>query len=123
MAALVRGASEDFMAVQTVRLARLFNRWVGPKGAKRFERGRFDIGRTKGLQDFILRDPSDPLIPGTEVRRLELTYVGEKIALVSEAEIERVTEGLRRYSERQQRAQCKQTARRDEHEQAAAAIK
>jgi hypothetical protein len=105
MAALVRGALEDFMAVQTVRLARLFNHWVGPKDAKRFERGRLDIGRTKGLQDFILRDPSDPFIPNTDIYRIRLTYFGQKIALTTEDEIARVTDGLRRLTERQQRAQ------------------
>jgi hypothetical protein len=104
MAALVRGALEGFMAVQTVRLARLFNRWVGPKDAKRLERGRFDIGWTKGTQDFILHDPSDPFIKGTDVRRIELTYIGEKIALTTEDEVARVNEGLRRWSEKQQRA-------------------
>ena len=68
------------------RIGAVFNR----KGRK----GIFDIGHAKGYRDFILTDPADPFITGTDVPRLQPMHLGAKSVGVTEDEIQRVVLAL-----------------------------
>jgi hypothetical protein len=60
------------------------------------QEGLSPVGRTKGHEDFLLRDPADPLIPGTDIARMLVTPLGVKAVGVASTEVERVQEGLQR---------------------------
>jgi hypothetical protein len=72
--------------MRVVRIGQVFNH----KGQK----GLFDISRAKGYADYILRDPANPLIPGTDVARLRLVHLGGRSVGVSDDEIQRVVLAL-----------------------------
>jgi hypothetical protein len=74
------------MALSVVRTHELWNRPGHP--------GRLRSGKTKVNEAFLLRDPSDPFVPGTNVRRATVTYLGPKIPIVTEPEIERLVREL-----------------------------
>jgi hypothetical protein len=71
------------------RISAMFNR----KGRK----GIFDIGHAKGYADFILTDPADPFITGTDVPRLQPMHLGAKSVGVTEDEIQRVVLALQHF--------------------------
>ena len=71
------------------RLSRLYNR---PRG----QDGLMGVGKTKLHEDYLLRDASDPLIPGTDVERMQVIPLGEKAVGVVSTEVERVQAGLQR---------------------------
>jgi len=71
------------------RIGAVFNR----KGRK----GIFDIGHAKGYSDFILTDPADPFITGTDVPRLQPMHLGAKSVGVTEDEIQRVVLALQHF--------------------------
>jgi hypothetical protein len=57
--------------------------------------GVFPVSRAKGYRDFVLTDPSNPCIPGTDIPRLRLTYLGPKSVGVDDEEKHRVIEALK----------------------------
>lgn len=69
--------------------------------------GRWPVGKTKVYEDLLLIDPSNPFVPGTDVRRAEVTYLGPKLPIVTEAEAERLPRELTEYyaAQRAQRDQ------------------
>jgi hypothetical protein len=71
------------------RIGALFNR----NGRK----GIFDFGHSKGYDGFILTDPADPFIPGTDILRLRPIHLGAKSVGVSEEEIQRVVLALQHF--------------------------
>jgi hypothetical protein len=79
--------------MRVVRIGQVFNRRKGEKS----EKGIFEISRSKGYADYILRDPADPLIPGTDVPRLRPIHLGGKSVGVSEDEIQRVVLALQEF--------------------------
>jgi hypothetical protein len=85
------------MALSVVRIHELWNRPGHP--------GRLRSGKTKVCEDFLLRDPSDPHVPGTNVRRAKVTYLGPKLPVVTEAEIERLVRELGAFFASIQRAE------------------
>jgi hypothetical protein len=84
--------ARDGEAMRIVRVGKLFNRKNKNKGID--EKGIFDIGRARGYRDYLLTDPADPFIPGTDVPRLRLIHLGGKSVGVSDDEINRVVAGL-----------------------------
>jgi hypothetical protein len=76
------------MTVRIIRLRSLYNipaRAAQPAcagkpavKARPFRRGIFDAGKTWVFENLILRNPDQPLIPGTNVRRLETFGLGKK---------------------------------------------
>src|SRR4051812_44985800 len=64
------------------RLPELWNREGRP--------GALGCGRTKVCADYLLRDPADPYVTGTDVKRLRVTYLGPKLPIVTEEEIDRL---------------------------------
>jgi hypothetical protein len=67
--------------------------------------GRLAVGKTKLHEDYVLRDPKDPLIPGTDVPRLNLVYLGPKTPVTTDDEVDRVIAGLQQWAARQAEAQ------------------
>jgi hypothetical protein len=65
--------------------------------------GLLGVGRTKLHEDFLLRDERDPLIPGTDVKRIRTVPLGVKAVGVTDAEVRRVVEGLERCAGRAER--------------------
>jgi hypothetical protein len=61
--------------------------------------GDLGVGKSKLFKDIVERPGAGPNIPGTDVPRLKLTKIGEKATATTEAERDRVIEGLRRWSE------------------------
>jgi hypothetical protein len=57
--------------------------------------GVFPVSRAKGYRDFVLTDPSNPCIPGTDIPRLRLTYLGPKSVGVDDEERHRLIEALK----------------------------
>ena len=57
-----------------VRIGKMFNRRDQKKGLD--QKGIFDIRRAKGYRDFILTDPANPFISGTDVPRLRPMHLG-----------------------------------------------
>ena len=57
--------------------------------------GVFPISRAKFYRDFVLTDPADPFIPGTDIPRLRLTYLGPKSVGVDDEERDRLIEALK----------------------------
>jgi hypothetical protein len=82
---------------QIFRLNRLYNRKDSEGNC---HDGVFGVGRTKFLEDYVLRDAADPLIPGTDVPRMELVPLGERAQGATDIEIKRVMEGLQRCAQR-----------------------
>ena len=77
------------------RSGKMFNRKDRRKGVD--QKGIFDIGRAKGYRDFILTDPANPFIPGTDVPRLQPVHLGGRSVGVSDDEINRVVAGLQNW--------------------------
>jgi hypothetical protein len=75
-----------------VRIGKVFNRKNTAKGID--QKGIFDIARAKGYRDFLLRDPADPNIPGTNILRLRPVHLGGKSVGISSDEIQRVVLAL-----------------------------
>jgi hypothetical protein len=110
------------MTMRVTRVCRLYNipaRAAQPARAGKpavkarpFQKGVFDAGKTWVFESLLLRDPDDPLIPGTPVRRLPTFPLGEKAEVALDDEIARVFAELQSWSEAQFEA------RRDRREQA-----
>jgi hypothetical protein len=77
-----RVGQEGWTVMRVTRIGRVFNH----KGQK----GILDISRSKGYRDYVLTDPANPNIPGTDIARLQLVHLGGKSAGVSDDEINRV---------------------------------
>jgi hypothetical protein len=73
-------------AVGVTRIGRMFNH----KG----ERGVFDVSRSKFYRDFVLSDPANPNIPGTDISRLRLVHLGGKSVAVDDDDIRRIVAAL-----------------------------
>ena len=72
------------------RIGKMFNH----KGQK----GVFDIGRSKFYRDFVLTNPAnDPNIPGTDIPRLRLVYLGGKSVGVDDDDTSRVVRALQNF--------------------------
>jgi hypothetical protein len=67
--------------------------------------GLLRSGKTKVNEAFLLRNPSDPFVPGTNVRRAKVTYLGPKLPVVTEAEIERLVRELGEFYAEAQRVE------------------
>ena len=74
------------MALKIFRLPELWNR--------KDRLGLWRAGKTKICADYLLRDPAEPFVPGTDVRRAEITYLGPRLPVVTEAEVERLPREL-----------------------------
>jgi hypothetical protein len=74
------------MALKIFRLPELWNR--------KDRLGLWRAGKTKICADYLLRDPAEPFVPGTDVRRAEITYLGPRLPVVAEAEVERLPREL-----------------------------
>lgn len=74
------------MALKIFRLPELWNR--------KDRLGLWRAGKTKIRADYLLRDPAEPFVPGTDVRRAEITYLGPRLPVVTEAEVERLPREL-----------------------------
>ena len=72
--------------MRVTRVGKMFN----CKGQK----GVFDISRSKFYHDFVLTDPADPNIPGTDISRLRLVYLGGKSVGVDDDDTSRVVMAL-----------------------------
>jgi hypothetical protein len=72
-----------------------------PRAKKRKPRvGLLGIGKSKLYEDYLLQDPSDPFIPGTDVPRLSLVYLGPNTPAVTDDEVNRVIADLQRWASR-----------------------
>jgi hypothetical protein len=60
--------------------------------------GLLAVGKTKLHEDYLLHDPNDPLIPGTDVQRLSVVYLGPKTPATTDDEVNRVIAGLQRWA-------------------------
>jgi hypothetical protein len=69
------------MAMGWVRTNQLWNRPGRP--------GLLGCGKTKVNEDFLLRDATDPHVPDTDVPRIKVHYLGPKIPIVEDTEVER----------------------------------
>ncbi len=69
-----------------------------PKKRKEARVGLLGVGKSKLHEHYLLRDPADPLIPGTDVPRLKLIYLGPKTPATTEDEVDRVVKGLQRWA-------------------------
>ena len=72
--------------MRVTRIGKMFN----SKGRK----GVFDVGRSKFYADFVLTDPADPFIPGTDIPRLRLVHLGGKSVGVDDDDTSRVIAAL-----------------------------
>ena len=61
------------------------------------QKGVFDISRSKFYKEFVLTDPADPNIPGTDIPRLRLVYLGGKSVAVDDGDTSRVVQGLQEF--------------------------
>jgi hypothetical protein len=77
--------------MRVTRVGKMFNH-KNKEGVR--QKGVFDVSRSKGYRDYILTDPADPNIPGTDVLRLRPIHLGGKSVGVSEDEIQRVVLAL-----------------------------
>jgi hypothetical protein len=57
----------------------------------------FDVSRSKFYNDFVQRDPTDPNIPGTDIPRLRLVYLGGKSVGVDDDDTSRVVLALQEF--------------------------
>jgi hypothetical protein len=93
-----------------VRLSCLYNYEPRKDGKSRVKKrkprvGLLAVGKTKLHEDYLLHDPNHPLIPGTDVPRLSLVYLGPKTPVTTDDEVNRVIAGLQRWAaERARRA-------------------
>ena len=60
--------------------------------------GLLAVGKTKLHEDYLLHDPNDPSIPGTDVPRLSLVYLGPKTPVTTDDEVNRVIADLQRWA-------------------------
>jgi hypothetical protein len=65
-----------------------------------FRPGLFGVAKSAFYENFVLKDESDPFIPGTDVPRFKLLHLAENASAVFNDDIERVQEGLRRWRDR-----------------------
>jgi hypothetical protein len=63
--------------------------------------GVLGIGHSKFAEHYILRDESDPFVPGTKVRRLRPMKLGERAIGFFEDEVAALIEGLRAHRDTQ----------------------
>jgi hypothetical protein len=99
------------MPVSIVRLNRLYNipavkarpasKRQKARKARPARRGMLDIGKSSFYENIVLKNPDDPFIPGTPVRRLPVIPLGPKAVGAAEEQVERVSEELRRWREEQ----------------------
>jgi hypothetical protein len=75
------------------RLNRLHNRPA--RNELPAQDGLLGVSRTQFFKNFLLRDPSNPFVPGTNVRRLQTVPLGIKAVGVLDAEVRRIVEELR----------------------------
>jgi hypothetical protein len=104
------------MTVRVTRVCRLYNIKERPARsasagrpavkARPAQKGIFDAGKTWVFENLILRNPDDPFIPGTPVRRLPTFALGEKAEAARDDEIARVITELQRWREEQLRAKA-----------------
>jgi hypothetical protein len=59
------------------------------------QKGVFDISKSKFYNDFVLTDPADPNIPGTDIPRLRLVHLGGKSVAVDDGDTSRVVQALK----------------------------
>jgi predicted DNA-binding transcriptional regulator AlpA len=71
------------MAVRILRLKQV----IAPNG-------RLPVSKSKLYDDFILSDPADSFIPGTDVKRLRPVPLGGRCVGFVEEEVDRVNEAL-----------------------------
>jgi hypothetical protein len=85
------------------RIGRMFNR-RDKEGNP--QRGVFDLSRSKFYKDFVLSDPADPNIPGTDIPRLRPVHLGGKSVAIDDDDASRVVEALKDFhaSKAEQRA-------------------
>lgn len=69
--------------------------------ARSAQKGVFDAGKTWVFGKLILRNPDDPLIPGTPVKRLQTFPMGEKVEVAFDDEIKRVFTELQQWRQAQ----------------------
>jgi hypothetical protein len=93
------------MALKIFRLPELWNR--------KARLGLWRAGKTKICADYLLRDPAEPFVPGTDVRRAEITYLGPRLPVVAEAEVERLPRELGEFYANAQRLERDQALERD----------
>ena len=62
--------------------------------SRKNEPGLWPVGKTKANEDFLLRDPADPFVPGTDVRRAKITSLGPKTQVITAEEAERLPREL-----------------------------
>jgi hypothetical protein len=75
--------------------------------------GLWRAGKTKVCSDYLLRDPANPYVPGTDVLRAKVTYLGPKLPIVTEAEVERLPRELGEFYANAQRIERDQALERD----------
>jgi hypothetical protein len=80
--------------MRVTRIGKMFNH-KDKEGI--LQKGVLPVSRSKGYAHYILTDPSDPLIPGTDVLRLRPIHLGGKSVGVSEDEIQRVVLALQEF--------------------------
>ena len=109
-----------------VRLPSLYNYEPRKDGKSRVKKrkprvGLLAVGKTKLHEDYLLHDPNHPLIPGTDVPRLSLVYLGPKTPVTTDDEVNRVIAGLQRWAQDDlgQRAEATFTAWRNPHPETA----
>jgi hypothetical protein len=88
------------MTMRVTRVCRLYNipaRAAQPARAGKpavkarpFQKGVFDAGKSWVFDSLLLRDPDDPYIPGTPVRRLPTFPLSENAEVALDEEIARV---------------------------------
>ena len=86
-----------------VRLSCLYNYEPRKDGKSRVKKrkprvGLLAVGKTKLHEDYLLHDPNNPLIPGTDVPRLSLVYLGPKTPVTTDDEVNRVIASLQRWA-------------------------
>jgi hypothetical protein len=74
------------------RVGKMFNH-KDKEGVR--QKGVFDLSKGKFYKDYVLRDSADPNIPGTDVPRLELVYLGGKSVAVDDDDTRRVVQALK----------------------------
>jgi hypothetical protein len=59
--------------------------------------GRLGLGRTAFFQNIVLKSADDPLIPGTDVPRLDLVQLASNVSAAFNDDIDALEEGLKRW--------------------------
>jgi hypothetical protein len=92
--------------VGITRINRLYNSTIRTKKDREekrpgvFRPGLFGVAKSAFYCNYVLKDESDPFIPGTDVPRLKLLHLAETSSAAFNDEIERVQEGLRRWRDK-----------------------